>query len=242
MSDSNNHAQHNALLLEQFRTYLEQTEANTDEVVEAAHQIDLYSLFVELTALKNEVKLESRQVKTAVGEFKNVFDLLQNSHDELNVELERNRAAQSEQVKATLRPLLLELLELYDRLEAGLHTLQRHSNSTAQQSQREKTLIAAVHEAQQMSLRRLQQLLHGQQVSVLADPVGKPLDPHTMNAVDVGYQADKANGIVIEQLRQGFNWHDELLRSAEVKVNKLPEPAPKPHWLKTLFAKLKIFR
>jgi len=214
-------------LLDRFRAYLDEApepgpsdEAGADE----ERRTDLYSLFAELLALKNEVRLESRQVKTVLDEFKSVFETLHASQNQLTGELDRARAAVPEQRKAGLRPVLLELLELRDRLEAGLHALQNHRPSLlGRLGGRELALIRAVTQGQDISLRRLEQILNAQQVVALA-ALGQPLDPHTMRAAEVEHRPKIANGIVTEELRKGYLWQGELLRLAEVKVNRQPEP------------------
>ena len=213
------------LLLNRFRAYLDELPetAPAEQPDTEQRQTDLFSLFTELAALKNEVRLESRQLKTALDEFRAVFDTLQTSHGQLSDALERARAAQQEQRRAVLRPLLLELLELHDRLEAGLQVLQNYRPSALSWwGKRAKALLAAVEQGQEISLRRLEQLLNAQQVSAL-EACGKLLDPHTMRAAEVEQRTDMDNGIVTEELRKGFTWEGELLRLAEVKVNKRPE-------------------
>jgi len=212
------------LLINRFRAYLDELpEAAAEQPDSEQRQTDLFSVFTELTALKNEVRLESRQVKTALDEFRAVFATLHTSHEQLNDALERARAALQEQRRALLRPLLLELLELRDRLEAGLQALRAYRPSLLSRvSKRGKAFIAAVGEGQEISLRRLEQLLNAQNVGAL-EARGKPLDPHTMRAAEVEQRTDLDNGIVTEELRQGFTWEGELLRLAEVKVNKRPD-------------------
>ena len=100
-------------LLERFRAYLDELpDAALAEPGEENRQTDLYSLFAELAALKTEVRLESRQVKTAFDEFRAVFETLQASQSQLGGELDRARAALPEQRRAALKPVLLELVEL----------------------------------------------------------------------------------------------------------------------------------
>jgi len=41
-----------------------------------------------------------------------------------------------------------------------------------------------------------------------------------MTAVEIAHDAKLDNGIVIEELRKGFLFGDQVLRLAEVKVNK----------------------
>jgi molecular chaperone GrpE len=88
-------------------------------------------------------------------------------------------------------------------------------------------LIQAVTQGQDISLRRLEQMLNAQQVVVLA-ALGQPLDPHTMRAAEVEHRAEIANGVVTEELRKGYLWQGELLRLAEVKVNRRPESPAEP--------------
>lgn len=210
-------------LLERFRAYLDELpETALEEPNEENRRTDLYSLFAELVALKNEVRLESRQVRTALDEFKSVFDALQTSQSQLGEELERARAALPEQRRTALKPLLLELVDLRDRLEDGLRALQnRRPSLLGRLCRSEQALLQAVAQGQDISLRRLDQMLSAQQVVAL--PVhGKPLDPHTMRAAELDRRPELANGIVTEELRKGYLWRGELLRLAEVKVNRQP--------------------
>ena len=215
-------------LLERFRAYLDQQPDRIPVAPgEDARQTDLYSLFTELVALKTEVRLESRQVKTALDEFRAVFETLQTSQGQLGSELERARNAVPEQRRATLKPVLLELVELRDRFEAGLRVLQNYRPTVwvrwLGRRRRERDLLHAVAQGQDISLRRLEQILSAQQVVALAAD-GNPLDPHTMRAAELDHRSDLANGIVTEELRKGYLWQGELLRLAEVKVNRQPEP------------------
>ncbi|MGB5064722.1 MAG: nucleotide exchange factor GrpE [Candidatus Competibacter sp.] len=211
-------------LLERFRAYLDEL-PDADPTAEENRHTNLYSLFAELVALKNEVKLESRQVKTVLEEFRAVFETLQASQSQLGGELDHARNALPEQRRAALKPILLELLDLHDRLEAGLRALQNYRPSPLSRlCRREQTLLQAVAQGQEISLRRLDQILNTQQVTALAAR-SQPLDPHTMRAAELDRRPDLANGIVTEELRKGYTWQGELLRLAEVKVNRQPEPA-----------------
>ncbi|QQS54845.1 MAG: nucleotide exchange factor GrpE [Candidatus Competibacteraceae bacterium] len=214
-------------LLARFRAYLDEL-PEMEPTAEEDRHTDLYSLFAELVALKNEVKLESRQVKTALEEFRAVFATLQASQSQLGGELDRARGALPEQRRTVLKPVLLELLELRDRLEAGLRALQSYHPALWVQwlrgRRKERDLLQAMAQGQDISLRRLDQILNAQQVVAL-ETEGQPLDPHTMRAAELDRRPNLANGIVTEELRKGYTWQGELLRLAEVKVNRQPEPA-----------------
>ncbi|MGC1951295.1 MAG: nucleotide exchange factor GrpE [Gammaproteobacteria bacterium] len=203
-------------LIAQFRAYLEEMA----DAPAPTPEDDTFSLFAELAALKNEIKREARQVKEALDEFKAAFDTLQASNQALNRELESRRAMEKELRQATLRPLLLQLLELRDRLEAGreLSAPIKHSllmRSFRKQGQR----LEALREGQEMTLRRLDRILGDYQVRPV-EVMEKPLDPNTMRVIEVERRLDQRHGMVTGELRRGFFWDGELLRVAEVKVNK----------------------
>ena len=105
-------------LLEQFRAALD-TLPDTPEADETGRRTDLYSLFAELVALKNEVRLESRQVKTALDEFRAVFETLQASQTQLGGELERLTALK--RVNPSVRDSEIEAMAFQlDALRAAL--------------------------------------------------------------------------------------------------------------------------
>lgn len=203
-------------LIAQFRTYLEEAEDELAPMVPA----DDFSLFAELSGLKSEVKLEARQVREAIDQFKSVFGTLQADNESLTRELESRRAAEKTLRREVLRPLLLQLLDLRDRLEAGLEIGSPPQRSwLARWLRQPDELLESMREGQRMSLRRLDRILGGYRVRPL-EVLENPLDPHTMRVVEVESRPDRAQGIVTGELRRGFFWDDDLLRPAEVKVNK----------------------
>ena len=217
-------------LLERFRACLEEAPelAALEEGV-PERQTDLYALFAELVALKNEVRLESRQVKTALDEFRAVFETVQVGQTRLGQELDRAHSAIPDHQRAALKPLLLELLELRDRFEAGLRSLQNYQPTfwvrALGRRRRERDLLQALAQGQEISLRRLDQLLGAQQVAAV-EAEGRLLDPHTMRAAELDERPHIPNGVVTEELRKGYLWRGELLRLAEVRVNRRAEPPP----------------
>ena len=106
--------------MDQFRCYLDSIEEAPEQQDAAGAEADLFTVFVELAAVRNEVRTESRLVKEALDQFRGVFATLQSSHATLEQELMRVQAEARERGRALLRPLLLELLDLRDRLAAGL--------------------------------------------------------------------------------------------------------------------------
>ncbi len=205
-----------AALLSRFAAYLDTAlpEAPSEDVSEAA---DLYSVFVELAGLRNEVRTESRLVKDALDQFRAVFDMVQVQQAAMQKDLDRARA--EARGGAVLRPLLLDVIDLRDRLLAALKLAAPapppgwpmrlwHRAGHGQ---------AAWEEGLRMTLRRLDQVLADRQVVPIAC-VGRPFDPVCARAVAVSDSAGAAEGVVIEEVRTGFMWEGAVLRIADVVV------------------------
>lgn len=202
-------------LIAQFRAYLDEVRSEPAPAVTE----DDFSLFAELSGLKNEVKRESRQLKETLDHFKSVFDTLRTNNETLTRELESRRGTEKTLQREMLRPLLLQLVDLRDRLEAGLALIPSRPPLMARLSRRQGRFLKAMREGQDMTLRRLDRILGEYRVRPL-EVLNQPLDPHTMRVVEVESRPDQEQGIVTGELRKGFFWDDELLRLAEVKVNK----------------------
>ncbi len=181
---------------------------------------DLYSLFVEMAGLRSEVRTESRLVKEALEQFRGVFETLQTGHATMVQELERARAETRDQAKTTLRPLLLEVIDLRDRLLAAL-TL----SGTVQTGWLDRVLRRNVsggeawQEGLRLTLRRLDQVLFDRRV-VPMRLEGQPFDPLRARAVAIVADGTARDGTVIEEVRTGFLWDEQVLRTAEVVVSQ----------------------
>lgn len=242
-------------LLAQFRAFLE-TQPPTEAC--ETQQTDLFSLYSELTSLRTEIKLESRQFKATLDLLKSVVDTHQ---EHLDGELQQYRKEQTAQRREIMRALLLDFLDIRDRLEAAKDFFNKYQNiaeecfmlasgfeqeifpsrwkrffqheveiaTTVQKSASFNGLQKGLNnlknglwklgEGQAITLRRLDQTLNRYRVHPL-EVLHKPLDPHMMRVVEVDNQLDLEEGIVTEEIRKGFLWEEEILRLAEVKVNK----------------------
>jgi len=213
-------------LLEDFRDYLERSQLDRSADHE---QIDLATLLGEMASLKTEVKAESRQFKGAVETLNDAVATLQDGNKALSAELARHDEHLEQQRREITRVMLLEIVEIYDRLSTGLEVLEHYRpvRSLFKRS-RDKDIrfIQRFKEGHQMTVRRFEQLLQRYQVRPI-DCVGRLLDPVTMTAVQIGDDPKQENGFVLEELRKGFLFQEQVLRLAEVKVNKIHSPVKK---------------
>jgi molecular chaperone GrpE len=73
-------------LLEQFRRYLDGIDDVPLPAPETGSEADLFTVSVEMAALRTEVRAEARLVKDALDQFRAVFQTLQSSQNALEQE------------------------------------------------------------------------------------------------------------------------------------------------------------
>ncbi len=203
-------------LLEQFQAYLE---SNTTELLTVAEQPDLHTLLSEFTGLKAEVKAESRQFKNTLDSLTSALATVQTDNKFLSEQLTKSVQIQDE----AIRTMLLEFIDIYDSVTTGIEVLKNYRPiETLLKSSRKQDVnfISRFKEGQVMMLKRFDQLLQRHQVSTI-DCVGKLLDPTKMMAIETVNDKGTENGIVLEVLRTGFLYKNQVLRLAEVKVNSV---------------------
>ena len=207
-------------LIDRFRGYLDMVEDGEEPPDDPGETADLFSVLVEVAALRSEVRTESRLVKEALEQFRGVFDSLQASQATLQRELDRARTETRDQAQSALRPLLLDVIDLRDRLVAAL-TLFAAARPRWRDRlwRRDRSGVAAWQEGLRMTLRRLDQVLLDRRV-VATQLAGLPFDPRLARAIGTAADSAVSEGTVIEEVRAGFLWDDQVLRTAEVIVSK----------------------
>jgi molecular chaperone GrpE len=207
-------------LIDRFRGYLDMVEDGEEPPDDPGETADLFSVLVEMAALRSEVRTESRLVKEALEQFRGVFDSLQASQATLQRELDRARTETRDQAQSALRPLLHDVIDLRDRLVAAL-TLSAAARPRWRDRlwRRDRSGVAAWQEGLRMTLRRLDQVLLDRRV-VATQLAGLPFDPRLARAIGTAADSSVAEGTVIKEVRAGFLWDDQVLRTAEVIVSK----------------------
>ena len=207
-------------LAERLRAYLDQPRQAIDaNAPPAAEAPDLFSLLAELAGLKNELKLESRQMKGALDEFRGLFEALEGAQARFEDEQRRRRELEQAAQARARKDLLLELLDLRDRLQAGQGTAAGYRPRGLSGRRKLRAFAGSMAEGLGMNLRRLDEILARRGVQPLP-ALGQPFDPHRMHAVELASDPERALGEVVAELRPGFLLDDELLRPAEVVVNR----------------------
>jgi molecular chaperone GrpE len=210
-------------------------------------QCDLYSLWSAMTALTQEVKLQSRT-------FRQLYDTLSQgtgnsggvAASPLSVPqavTEERLAAPPETERRSQKKQLDLLLDLRDRLDRGIRSVREAEAQLVAASPRSfwarwlggdrgrmrqtQDTLAALEKGYALTLDRLDQGLQDSHLSpILCE--GQVFDPHRMTAVELEETDAVPEGTVVGVYRSGYEWEGEVYRSAQVKVARAPrEPAPK---------------
>ncbi len=206
-------------LVARFRHYLDHVEESGVERTE--DDVDLFTLFTELAGLKSEVRLESRQFKSALEEFRGVFATLDSANQDMAAHFGALQKQDDRQEEIYLKPMVLGLMEIHDRLsdalaqEEAMKTDGGFSFFCRRLARRYRAHIAGL----QMLLERVHALLalcHVQPVETM----GRKFDPRMMKAVDFCTDNRHEPGTVCAQQRTGFVWNGRVIRPAEVIVAK----------------------
>ncbi len=206
-------------LLEEFQQFLQQDAApgfSPDE------QPDLNTLLMEMAGLKTEVKAESRQFKNTLDTLGTALAAVQEDNKALSEELRASSERMQQRQDEVMRTLLLEMVDIQDRLLGGLEVLRNYHPGTAlfrRSRKKDVNFIRQLQEGQAMTARRFAQLLQRHHVTPL-ECIDKPFDPVTMHAVETDHDPERENGIVLAEVRKGFLYRGQVLRQAEVRVNK----------------------
>lgn len=204
------------VLLQQFSDYLD----NGFVATPPGEPVDMTSLFLELAGLKSEVRIESRQLKTALDDFRSAFQSLDGSQQETAGYL-RRIAQDHKQTPSLPDPALWGLIDLYDRVRSGLEQkqpeptfFQRLTGNT-----QSRKWVKGYMEGQEILLGRIEDLLALYTISIM-ETEGTPFDPQIMKAE--GFRSDllQQEGIVLYEFRKGFRRAGRIVRPAEVIVNK----------------------
>jgi molecular chaperone GrpE len=195
---------------------------------------DSYALWSALTALSQEVKLQSRTFKelseTVAAQPSRVGEEMRAAWKDREREVQRAAAYRCQKDALTV------LIDLRDRMARGLESVREAEAAVARRPQPgwlarlfspqlpadpAAAVIAAVTKGYGLSVERLDQALaelNAREIRCL----GEMFDPKRMNAIDREESATAAEGAVLEVYRSGYEWNGEVFRPAQVKVACAP--------------------
>jgi molecular chaperone GrpE (heat shock protein) len=209
-------------LRQQFESWLEgvghlpETQEQTDDPP------DLYSLYEELTALRNETRQGNRRSADVFSRLGESLGRFEDEIRRLREQMSRSEAALGS--KAALpRSYSLALVELVDRMHRLGAALERPPRpgrfAILSPDGAWKKAWANWQQGFSILVAHFEKLLEQAGIQRL-NTVGAIFDPVTMLAVDMIAPDGRPPNVVVEEVAPGYCWRDEVLRPAEVKITK----------------------
>ncbi len=206
--------------LEDFRRWLGAL-VETDAPDEAGlpAEPDLRGLYAELAALRQEVRLQNREQARAGRELARAGErydgaLKSMRHRESDLAAIERRAAREAENRC-----LRSILDVRDSLARG-HDAATEAGRRRGFLLRRPRGTGGIAEGYGLALRRFDRMLAGFGVDRVK-AAGQPFDPRTMQATELRQISALADGVVVEELQCGYLRGEELLRVAEVAVNRI---------------------
>ena len=210
---------------------------------------DLYSLWAAMTALAQEVRIQGRTFKqlneTLVQEALPKIDQSLEITQSLEASAAARRSAEDvlpeQSSRRTQQPRKQEidvLLDLRDRIERGGNTLRSATEELTStrlpllhrfglwlgrdHTRHTQEVLGALSHGYSLTLDSVDEALLACRVSRVAAE-GRPFDPQRMTAVDIEETDSVPEGTVVEVYRNGFEWNNEVYRTAQVRVARAPK-------------------
>ncbi len=209
-------------VLEDFRRWIGEL-VETEPPDEAARpaEPDLYGLYAELAALRQEIRLQNREQARAGKELARAAERYDGAVKSMSLR-ERDLAAfEQRAAREAENRCLRSILDVRDGLARG-HAAASEVGNRRGFLLRQPRGIDGIAEGYGIALRRFDRMLAGFGVDRLKT-TGQPFDPRTMQATEIRQVSVLADGVVVEELRSGFMRGEDLLRLAEVAVNRIEE-------------------
>ncbi len=202
-------------LLQDFRAWLEvRPPANEPKATDREDRLpDLHSLFSELAALRQELRLQNREQLRATRELQQARESFAGG------QLQRGGNPPSEaRNSSAVLDALLPFLDIRDAISRGLV----HTAGAVSRADRENLegaeLIEAILLGQRLALERCDRALARVGI-VPIQALGQRFDPNFMEAVELRDCEGSSPGAVVEEVRGGFKQGDKIIRPARVIVS-----------------------
>ena len=206
----------------------------------APPSVDLRTLLGEMTALKTEVRAETRSARELRADLSSSVDTLRAELDAAHARTARLREVAGAAKQVAASQSALALVDLADRLASTRRSaaalaaergrrprrggrfwgrfgrmFRRRRKNVDTPDEAARSLI----EGLDLTCRRT--AAHLRALGVEAIPtIGRAFDPNTMEAVSAVQHPDRADGEVVEEVTAGYRGVDGVLRTAQVVVNR----------------------
>jgi molecular chaperone GrpE len=193
----------------------------TDDSTDGRVYADLYLVLTELASLKNEVREEARTFRGSLDHANVLLDTVSSSNTVLREELERKRLDIENARIDALKPVLMDVIEIRDGIESALRAAEAYQPAgMSKLIGGEQVMVEAMRERQRLILRQLDRSLDAWGVHEIR-VVGERFSGFSMREVETVCDPAHENEIVTVEARSGYIWNGNVIRTAEVVVNRL---------------------
>ncbi|MBF0450897.1 MAG: nucleotide exchange factor GrpE [Candidatus Magnetomorum sp.] len=184
---------------------------------------DLYTILCEFSSLRQEIKLQNREQHRAIRTLAETLDEYQKS-SELFKDRSEGIALLEERIRATSiqdseKRTVMPFLDMRDALSRGYASSKRIADNKSLLRPAPKGIESTI-EGYEMAIRRFDRALASVDIFPLACK-DKLFDPKTMKAVGSKSIEEMSDGMIVEEMLTGFVRKNEVIRFAEVVVNKI---------------------
>lgn len=192
-------------------------------------QKSIQSLEKMVLLLTDQLQRQTKTYQQAFSDMKQMMEVLESDkiflQNQWNERQLANEATVDKVRLDNLKPVLMHIIDMYDRLIAGLNNIQYLAeNNSGHFWYRWRVKpglpqISALAEGQSMLVERILSILAQYGISKVPT-VSLPFDPHCMEALAIRHDQQYANKLVLEEVQSGFVLGNQVLRTAKVIVNK----------------------
>lgn len=206
--------------IDDFRNWLkDMPEEPTSDKEDALpmESADLFTVLKEFAALRQEIKLQNREQNRAV---KTLTTFIEDYKD--TADLFRDRTTQLAGLEERIRlscekNTAIHFFDIRDALIRGRKAASAIIGKKSLFMSKEK--YEGLKEGYEMAIRRFDRALSSLGIEPI-ETEGKKFNPETMRALGSASQKGIEPGVVVEEHRSGFIRNKEILRTADVIVNK----------------------
>jgi molecular chaperone GrpE len=181
----------------------------TDQQIEDADAGDVVDADSNQGA--DDVASLQQQLEEARQEASQNYDKFLRARADMDNFRKRMERTSTERAAAARKEILTKLLAVKDNLQRALHYGESHGDNTE-----------GIIEGVKLTEYQLNQILSQEGVERI-DAEGKPFDPTDEEAVQTVHDPNLPDHQVVQVVREGYTYKDEVLRPAQVIVNVHPE-------------------
>ncbi|MCY4306627.1 MAG: nucleotide exchange factor GrpE [Aestuariivita sp.] len=214
------HSNWKSRVLGDFSNWIENlTEIEEEVEGSLSNGPDLHDLFSAVTTLRQEIRLQNREQSKAERELGRAAERYDEAVQKINQREGDLRVVSHRAVRQAENICLRSFLEMHDTMLRGHSAAEKISDDKGF-FRRLPPGIEGIVEGYEIAMRRFDRIMAEFDVYRI-EAVGQTFDSKTMHALETRFEESIGDNIVIEELLPGYMRDDDVLRLADVVVNRI---------------------